>query len=314
MKSAAPKNPVRLAVLFPGQGSQQQGMGKTLLAAYPAAEARLEALSPAAGTDLVALLCQAPLVADPVSVHLAMVGFGLVAWEFLLAGNKGGAPAFVAGHSLGEITALACAGVLPPEDALRLARVRGECMAETARAQSGGMLALVGAPLTELRRACAAWRDGCKSPAALWEANVNGPEQLVVSGGTEPLAQLAAFLKKEGVRAVPLKTAGAFHTPMMHDAAGKFAAIAATFPTHVPRIPVVSSMSGRLLTRCRGLAVHLALQMVQPVQWLPTMRFLQRAQVDTVLEAGPPGGALDSLARQLDGWQVRRLFAPHPDL
>jgi [acyl-carrier-protein] S-malonyltransferase len=303
----APHTKSRRAVLFPGQGSQRQGMGKTLLAAFPGAEASLKALSAAAETDLPELLCQAPVSSDPIAVHLAMVAFGLVAWEFLMK-EETFVPAFVAGHSLGEITALACAGVLSPEDAMRLARARGECLAEACRGESGGMLALVGSPLAEMQRVCAVWRDFRPKPPDVWEANYNGPEQLVISGALEALADLGLFLEGEGIKAVALNTAGAFHTPMMNRAAAQFAAFTGSFTFNAPRIPVVSSMSGRLLTSWQGLTVHLALQIVRPVQWLATMQFLQRAQVGQVVEAGPLPGTLESLARRFGGWQVCGLF------
>lgn len=300
----------RWAVLFPGQGSQHQGMGQALLAAYPAAEARLKQFSQVVDTDLRHLLCEATITPEPVAVHLAMVAFGLVAWEFM-AQEGGPPPALVAGHSLGEITALACAGVVSPEDALRLAQARGHCLDEAVREQPGAMLALVGAPLAELRQACVAWRQSAAEPPELWEANVNGPQQLVVSGALPAVSALAAYLENEGVRAMPLKTAGAFHTPLMHGAARRFAALAAGFSYHPPRLSMVSSMTGRLLTSGQGISTHLALQMARPVQWLATMRLLQQAQVTQVVEAGPEHGALASLARHLGGWQVRGLFA-HP--
>ncbi|EXJ13524.1 ACP S-malonyltransferase [Imhoffiella purpurea] len=296
----------RLALLFPGQGNLRPGIGQRLLAEVPWAGERLRQLSEAAGTDLVELLCEAPLCEEPVTGHLAMAAYGLVAFEHLRR-DREERPAIMAGHSLGEITALVCAGMLGPEEGLRLARVRGECMAEATRDTSGAMLALVGASLERLREIFADWR-GSDPDASVWEVNLNGPQQLVVAGEREALADLQAFLDGRDVRSMPLKTAGAFHTPLMAEAAACLARAAADLSFGEPSIPLVSSMNGRMLTSHRGMEVHLALQMASPVQWLETMRCLQRAQVTRVIEVGPPGGPLTRLARDLGGWRISGLF------
>jgi len=293
----------RWAVLFPGQGRQRQDMGKTLLSACPAAGEYLTALSAAAEIDLVELLCRKVRSNDPVTLHLAMMAFGLTAWKFLTE-KEDTAPAFMAGHSLGELTALACAGVFTPEDALRLARARGECLAGAIKEHPGGMMALMGQPLEKLEQVYDTWRSSSDSSFALWKANYNSPGQLVVSGSFEALADLTLFTKQENVRTIPLFTAGPFHTPLMYDAARKFAGIAAAFPLQAPEIPVVSSLNGRLLIRWQGLPVHLALQMVQPVQWLATIHFLRQAQVGRLLEVSSGQGVLSGLARQTGSWKV----------
>lgn len=292
----------RLAIVFPGQGSQTPGMGRALVAAYPGARQRLAALSCAVDTDLEALLCGDVLERDPLSVHLAMVSFGILAWEWLTQ-IRGMRPVLLAGHSLGEIVALTCAGALSAEEAIRLAAVRGRCLAEACAQQPSGMKAFVGVPLGEMQAAIQSWIDasGC---ADLWVVNINGPRQLVVAGGIASLQALETAMKPLGLTAIALATAGAFHTPFMNPAALKLADFLQTIPFSPLQTQVVSSMTGRLLTHHESLATHLALQVVKPVCWLETMQFMRRAQTTRVIEAGPGKGVLAPLIGSFSEWKV----------
>jgi len=308
--------PPRTAVLFPGQGSQAPGMGRALLERWPESRARLHDLSGPAGTDLEALLCGEEPSSDPVNVHLTMVVHGILAWEGL---RRDGLPepAMVAGHSLGEITALACAGALSAEQALRLAATRGRLLAEACAACPGGMQAFVGAPLAAMERWIEEWIQAGGHEERLWIANINGPRQLVAAGRVETLREVAHALRNRDVRGVPLATAGAFHTPFMHGAARQLYALCHDLTLQPPRLPVVSSMTGRLLTRSGDAGVHFALQLVKPVRWLAVMRLLQRARITHLIEAGP-GGVLCQLAAGCRDWQVSACAAtdwqpPTPD-
>lgn len=303
----------RLAVIFPGQGSQLQGMGHTLIRRYPEARLRLDEFSTVVATDLYELLCGGPVTADPVRVHLAMVSYGILAWEWLTAVRKL-QPVMVAGHSLGEITALCCAGVLSPEDALGLALARGRFIAEASLHSPGGMRALVGAPLAEIQSLIRQWSGATGGAMQVWEANYNSPQQLIVAGETEALQALETEMQARGITVISLPTAGAFHTPFMRPAAAELAETAKGITFHEPRIPVISSMTGRLLTNHRGVAVHLALQLVRPVQWLAVMQFMRRSQVTTVIEAGPENGVLSQLALHYQEWNVHiaSLYMPVP--
>ena len=294
----------RLALVFPGQGSQQAGMGKILLESDPEVEHDLRELSHAAGTDLLHLLCDASSTSDPIAVHLTMVAFGLTAWKSFCR-KKREKPDFMAWHCLGELTALACAGALTAEEALRLARIRGECIAAASAKNPGKMLALFGLPLDELKKIHADWRNSQPQPPQLWEANYNGPEQMVISGNSDDVDKFSTFLKKKKIKRIALATAGAFHTPLILNAAKEFAQRASDIKVQPPQIPVVSSRSGRLMTHWHDLSIHLSLQIIEPVKWLETMRFLQMAEVGTITEVAPPHGVLDSLARRMNGWQVK---------
>lgn len=293
----------RLAVVFPGQGSQKAGMGRALVAEYPAARARLAAFSEVVDTDLVDLLCGDELHRDTLSVHLAMTGFGLVAWEWLTE-IRGLRPQMLAGHSLGEIVALACAGALSAEQALLLARERGLCLAEACARRPGAMAAFVGAPLVRMQVAISAWITTEGLAESLWIVNLNGPGQLVAAGEESSLLALCAAMQDAGLTAIPLATAGAFHTPFMTEAATRLAYFLRTLDFRVPRIPVVSSVSGRLLTQPAALATHLAFQVVKPVRWLEAMQTLRRAQITRVIEVAAGNGVLSPLVASCDDWSV----------
>lgn len=295
----------RLAVVFPGQGSQSDGMGRPLLAAWPGARERLRQFSACVDHDVEALLCGDEAAADAVSVHLATVAFGLLAWEYLESLGRE-RPKLLAGHSLGEITALACAGRLDAEDALRLALARGRAIARCCAAFPGGMRALIGAPVDEMRAAAADWIERTGHGDRLWVANVNSPRQLVVAGRDEALAAMAPAMRARGFSVAALATAGAFHTPLMNDAAREVAAFAAGLNLRPARIPLLSSMSGRLLDETPDLSAHLALQLVSPVDWLAVMRGLQRAGIGELVEAGPPGNVLLQLAAACHDWPATK--------
>jgi [acyl-carrier-protein] S-malonyltransferase len=276
----------------------------------------LEEFSTALNVDLHDLLCAGPVSSDPVKVHLAMVSFGILAWEWLTK-VSGVEPVMVAGHSLGEITALACAGVVDPLTALRLAQQRGILIAEACNEFPGAMKAFVGAPLAEMRALFCQCTGGLVDPMQVWEANYNGPEQLVVAGELSAINALEEAFKAQGIPAVTLATAGAFHTPFMNVAARKLAVYAENITFKPARIPLVSSLTGRQLTSCQGLGVHLALQLVSPVQWLAAMQFMQRAQITTLIEAGPDCGVLSQLAASCKDWsvattRVSKLFEASP--
>jgi [acyl-carrier-protein] S-malonyltransferase len=295
----------RLAVLFPGQGSQKPGMGRALTERHPRGRELLREFSRLAGMDVEELLCSADIAADPVAVHLAMVGFGLLAWDFLTQERKL-KPVMLAGHSLGEITALACADVLSTHDALRLAVARGQFIAEACAAFPGAMTAFVGAPASELQKTIEQWITAHEATDRLWVVNFNSPNQLVAAGAHEALQNLGQFIRARGISVVPLSTAGAFHTPFMAQAARKLFDFTRTLAFNPPRIHVVSSMTGRILTCGDNLAVHLALQLVNPVRWTAAMESMRCAQITRIVEAGPAEGTLCTLAAGMRHWMVGR--------
>lgn len=302
----------RVAVLFPGQGSQSAGMGRGLLAAYPEGRALLDAWSAAVSVDLHALLTGPTLDAHPLRVHLAVVSLGMLGWRWLIDSGQLQPAAcralILSGHSLGEITALACAGALSAGDALRLAHERGRLIAEACSEAPGTMRAVVGLPVQEVMALLEGGSAGGvtsrtgDTPPRVWPANFNGPKQLVLAGAGDALDALEPLLRAQGANVLPLATAGAFHTPLMNRAAAALARFAGGLDFRPPEWPVLSSMHARLIGAPAGLPAHLGLQMVSPVRWLAVMQGLCRAGVDTAVELGPPGEVLLRLASTLEDW------------
>lgn len=299
-----------LAVVFPGQGSQSAGMGRALLAAWPEARQRLRDFSQQVDHDIETLLCGDTAANDVVSVHLATVAFGLLAWEYLQqTGRHDGptSPKLLAGHSLGEITALACSGMISRESALDLALARGRAIARCCTDHPGGMKALLGAPVDEMQQAVSDWIAQAGYAGQLWVVNINAPRQLVVAGLNEALDAMATALRGRGFSLATLATAGAFHTPLMNAAAREIATFAAGIKVQPAKIPLLSSMTGRLLSDLPDLSTHLALQLVSPVRWLAVMETLQRAGISELLEAGPAGNVLLQMAATLPDWPLKRI-------
>lgn len=306
MKMTIKTKQTKSAILFPGQGSNVRGMVDSLITAYPESRNRLKTFSEITGVDLYDLHCQKSLSSDPVTVHLAMVSFGLLFWEWLTLVCRL-KPAMVAGHSMGEITALACAGVISSEDALILAKERGLLIEKACRENPGGMKALIGSPVAKTQLWVRQWLKTSPYTEQVFEANINSPEQLVVSGKVEALDVLEKEITDFGTEVVSLRVAGAFHSPYMNSAVSEFLKIAKKTKFRPSKIPVISSMTANVITNIRGLPTHLSLQMVRPVQWLRVMSFLRKAGIQSIIEAGP--GVLCQLASDCKDWEVETASA-----
>lgn len=294
----------RLAVVFPGQGTELAGIGRELIQNYPSAKKKLAEMSTVIDRDLEALICGQIIAQDTLAIHQAMVSFGIVAFDWLTQA-RGYQPALVAGHSLGEITALACAGAVSPGDAIAIADARGRFIAEACQQKAGGMMAFTGAPLQEMEQTIRSWIESEGFAEKLWIVNYNGPQQLVVAGDLDALAALQHGLQSQTFSSIPLPTAGAFHTPFMRPAAQKMAKFLQNIAFHAPRVPVVSSTTGKVLTRHQSLSVHLAFQIVKPVKWLAVMDFMRAAQIHSLMEIGSGNGVLTKLAIGFQRWQVK---------
>lgn len=201
-------------------------------------------------------------------------------------------PAFVAGHSLGEYTALAAAGAMALEDGLRLVRERGRLMQRAAEQQQGAMAAIIG--LDE-----AAVAGICKQAGAE-VCNLNAPGQIVVGGTTEAVeAAMALALERGAQRGIRLKVSGAFHTSLMQPAVeGMERAVAGT-PLRDPQPPVVANTSAGPITKAEAVREELVRQLAQPVRWQSSVEYLRAQGVDSVIEFGP-GRVLTGLVRRID--------------
>lgn len=279
----------------------------------------VDLLSESCGRDVGALLLHAGTerLTRTDNAQIATFALEMVVLDALTTAVGPLSPAVCAGHSLGEYAALTAAGVLSPGDAGRLVAERGAAMAQTVRLAPGTMTVLIAPGIARTASSLAA-RLRAEDGAQVWVANVNGPDQAVVSGTAEAVAALAARAAADGARAVGIAVGGAFHTPMMTPAGPRLAAAVARAPLSRARCPVIANVDARAR---RGDAATwrelMARQLVLPVRWSDSMRTLAG-----MAERGPggplrlvelgPGSTLTGLARRLlpPHIQVRPVATP----
>ena len=274
---------MRTALVFPGQGSQRAGMGAAWTST-PGWSLVAEA-SEALDRDLSWLLLEADAEQLRQTREAQVATFlvcllALRALPPLLASEV----TVVAGHSLGEYTALVAAGVLSEADGLRLVAERGEAMQAAASAAPGTMAAVLGLPDEQVADSC---------PRGVWLANLNAPSHVVVSGGVAEMAAVGDLLKAAGARRVlPLPVGGAFHTPLMAPARERLDRALAQAEYAEPTLPVLANVTASLYPP--GVAALLSEQLTAPVRWRQTLEALD---VDRVVEVGP-GGVLTGLVKR----------------
>jgi len=189
----------------------------------------------------------------------------------------------VAGHSLGEFTAWVASKALDFESGLRLVRRRGEIMEEAADRNPGGMLAVIGLPDKQVIEFC----DQARRAGVVVAANFNSPGQLVVSGEPDALDKVAELAKAARGRTLPLPVPGAFHSPLMDDAARVFAGLASETPIRAPEIPVVANATAEPVTDEESAREAMAKQMTSPVLWSASMRRMMADGIGLFVEVGP---------------------------
>lgn len=278
-----------LAILAPGQGSQKPGF-LTPWIEDPAAEARLREWSEIIDLDLVRLgtTAEQDEITDTANTQPLLVAAGLLAAERLLTGDLADADLVVAGHSVGELTALAVAGVLPPEAAVRLAAVRGREMAAACNIEPTTMAAVLGGVEDEVLAAIEA--------AGAWPANRNGAGQIVAAGPVAAIEKLTQG-PPEKARVIALKVAGAFHTPHMAPAQEALEAVAAEIRTADPVRTLLSNRDGRAVASGKTALQQIVAQVTSPVRWDACMSTLGELGVTAVIEL-PPAGTLTGLAKR----------------
>ena len=278
-----------LALIAPGQGSQTPGMLLPWIADPSKAEL-LRQWSDSIDLDLLHLgtIANADEIRDTANAQPLIVAAGLLSAGAL---DLNGKFSFVAGHSVGEITAAALAGVITEVDALRLVRVRGLEMAKAAAASPSGMSAVLGGDRDVVLAAIA--------QAGLVAANDNGGGQIVAAGDLAALAALAA-LAPEGSRVRALQVAGAFHTQFMSPAVPAFGEFAATIATSDPVVGVLSNRDGEILNSGREVIDHIVSQVANPVRWDLCMATMQASGVTRALEVAPAGTLVGLLKRAVE--------------
>jgi len=283
-----------IAFVFPGQASQREGMAAELLAQVAEARDLFHRAGEVLGLDLAGV-CTTGNEAILTRTDIAQPALltTCVAW---LAAVRARAvePTVVAGHSLGEFSAWVAAGALEFDAALRLVRRRGELMEEAAERNPGGMLAIVGLSDEQVIDICEkASKLGVAKPA-----NFNCPGQLVVSGQPDALDKVGELAKAQRGRAIPLKVSGAFHSPLMDDAAYEFSRLVAALTIGDPRVPVVANATAEPITTADGVRHVMSRQMTSPVLWTSSVRRMVADGVRLFLEIGP-GQILTKLIQRI---------------
>ena len=280
----------RIALVFPGQGSQYVGMGRELCEASPAARRVFEKADQVLGFELSRLCFEGPQeeLDDTVNAQPAILTVSIACLEALKErfGPFGylGAPSLVAGHSLGEFTALVAAGVLDFEDALKLVRERGRLMKESGEQRPGGMAAVVGLDDKTLEEVV----QEAQAEGVVSVANANSPGQTVISGEHRALQRAMELAKARGAKLVQrLHVSIAAHSPLMQSASARFDELLDRFQLRPPEVPLIANISGRALTTVEELRQELSQQLTRPVQWTRSVQEMVSHGVDTIVEVGP---------------------------
>ena len=288
-----------VAFLFPGQGSSREGMGRELARRSAGAREVFERVDAALGRPLSALCFAddpAPLTLteNQQPAVLAVSLASLAEWRDLGKGE----PDMAAGHSLGEYSALVCAGALELEDAARVVELRGRLMQRSVPVGEGGMSAVLGLESAGVGRVCKEMRE---EGYRIWAANFNGGKQTVVSGLNDALGAAVPRLKEAGARRiVPLDVSAPFHTPLMESAARDLRVALGEISWKTPRIPVISNVDAKRHTDARSIPERLICQVTSPVLWEESVMVLAAAGATRTVEF-EPGEILSGLVRRING-------------
>lgn len=291
---------VKAAFLFPGQGAQSIGMATTVAAQVPAAADLFRRASNLLGYDLLDRCAKGPeeLLNSTAVSQPAIFVASLAAVEKLRAEDPAalGTCAFAAGLSLGEYTALVFADALSFEDGLRVVKARGECMQAAADATPSGMVSVLGCEIEQVERICQA----ASGHGLIRIANYLCPANIVVSGAKAACDEVERIAKDHGaMMTVRLAVAGAFHTPIMRPADEKLATVLESVALRAPRVPVVSNVDALPHSDPTEIRAILVRQVLEPVLWERSMRYLLAQGIDKFLELGP-GRVLAGLMKRIE--------------
>lgn len=284
-------------LLFPGQGTQKVGMARDVAARFPAARDRLASLDEALGIALTRIMWEGPEDELQRTLNTQPAILAHSAAILAVVASKLGRVAGAAGHSLGEYSAYVAAGSISPVDAIRLVRRRGELMHQAGAARPGAMAAVLGLEGGKVVVAC---RDASTDDAVAVAANLNAPDQTVISGDPTAVSRASELCKAAGAkRVMSLKVGGAFHSPLMAAAQAGLAAALSALPIRDPSFPVVANATGTPVRSAVEARRLLEAQLTAPVQWVACVNTLTALGSDVrFIEIGP-GSILGGLVKRI---------------
>ncbi|KAB7698966.1 ACP S-malonyltransferase [Plesiomonas shigelloides] len=284
------------AMVFPGQGSQSVGMLADLAQQFPIVEQTYAEASAVLGYDLWALVQQGPAeeLNKTWQTQPALLTASVAIWRVWQEKN-GAMPVVMAGHSLGEYSALVCAGVMDFKDAVRLVELRGKLMQEAVPEGTGAMAAIIGLDNDSIAKACAESAEG----QVVAPVNFNSPGQVVIAGNKEAVERAGAACKAAGAkRALPLPVSVPSHCALMKPAADKLAVALQEITFNAPRIPVINNVDVAAESDADTIRSALVRQLYSPVRWTETVESMSAQGVAHLLEMGP-GKVLTGLTKRI---------------
>lgn len=273
---------MKIAFVFPGQGAQSVGMGRDLYDSFPAARAVFDLADSTLGFALSRLCFEGPEaeLMQTINAQPAILSVSLACLEAARSLGKLPQAGFVAGHSLGEYTALAAAGVLEYGNAIYLARERGRLMHQAGQATPGGMAAVIGLDAAVLEKVCA--------ESGAYIANINCPGQIAISGAEANLTRAMEQAKAAGAaRVIRLQVSGAFHTPLMQPAAEGMKAATSRLDFKAAAVPIVANTTGLSVTSPADIKAELLGQLTSCVRWQKSVEYMLAQGISTFVEVGP---------------------------
>lgn len=286
----------QFAMVFPGQGSQTVGMLADLAAQYPVVQETFAQASDVLGYDLWQLTAQGPAeeLNKTWQTQPALLTASVAIWR-VWQQQGGKQPALMAGHSLGEYSALVCAGALDFQETVRLVELRGKLMQEAVPEGTGAMYAIIGLDNDAIAAACEASAQG----QVVSPVNFNSPGQVVIAGNKEAVERAGAACKAAGAkRALPLPVSVPSHCALMKPAAEKLAEALKAITVTTPAIPVINNVDARIETDPQAIRAALVKQLYNPVRWTECVTYVAAQGVDTLLEVGP-GKVLTGLTKRI---------------
>jgi [acyl-carrier-protein] S-malonyltransferase len=274
-----------IALLFPGQGSQYIGMAKELYNRYSIAKEVFEEADETLGFRLSRLCFEGSMedLTKTENTQPALLTSSVAAFSVYM-NEVGIEPTCLAGHSLGEITALCCTGAIRFADAVKIVRRRGKFMQEAVAVGVGGMVAVNGVDHNIIEAEC---RKSSKDGQVVVVSNYNSPDQIVISGSTEALSDVINNLKRMDARIIPLKVSAPFHSPLMKPASEKLKEELLKYTYYDMKWPVISNLYSQPYPDRESIIEYLSLQLIQPVKWHGSMSYLNKLGVNTAIEIGP---------------------------